>query len=526
MQDAKLQFDGREARIDRDVISIGRTPDNDVSFPGDSNVSRHHAEIERRGGDHYLIDLKSSNGTTVNGKNVADEVRLSPGDKIVFGGSSEAVFLSADSDASSAVAQPETFRGSDAPGSDALAGELSSIGSQAASEAEYAAANAISGSVGSAAAAPTSSSTIMVAGVVGGLALVFAFAAIVFYATRGSACSARAVITKPEPGDTISGPVEIEVNAENVECVQRAVYTVDGREVATAEPPLFAATLDPKDVPELADGVDHLLEIVLIDTAGERIPQTSQVMVAFETRAVTKPEATPLVTQTNTQPSKPTGRGQPSLIQINDMSQKLVKQIAGNFAYNVSNKQFLQEVQKRTAEYAQEGYYQRALAYRDVINVAFVREQNIPAPFGFVLAMSRSKFNAAKQGDLEGLWQMSNVFVTDNKYNGLCGTETLSDPSQNCAAKSAALYMKSVVFGVFDGDLIYSAAAFGRSPQDAGAWKATLPANRSDVWNSIRTAPEREQLLRFFAAGIVTENPQAFGLSKDRPLSELYRVTM
>jgi len=121
---------------------------------------------------------------------------------------------------------------------------------------------------------------------------------------------------------------------------------------------------------------------------------------------------------------------------------------------------------------------------------------------------------------------MSNVFVTDNKYNGLCGTETLSDPSQNCAAKSAALYMKSVVFGVFDGDLIYSAAAFGRSPQDAGAWKATLPANRSDVWNSIRTAPEREQLLRFFAAGIVTENPQAFGLSKDRPLSELYRVTM
>jgi transposase len=86
--------------------------------------------------------------------------------------------------------------------------------------------------------------------------------------------------------------------------------------------------------------------------------------------------------------------------------------------------------------------------------------------------------------------------------------------------------MKAIVFGVFDGDVIYSAAAFGKSPQDAGAWKATLPANRSDIWNSIKTPAEREQIVRFFAAGIVAENPQKFGLTKDRPLSELYRVTM
>ena len=77
--------------------------------------------------------------------------------------------------------------------------------------------------------------------------------------------------------------------------------------------------------------------------------------------------------------------------------------------------------------------------------------------------------------------------------------------------------MKQMVFGVFGGDPIYSAAAFGKSTQDAGVWKATLPANRTDVWNSIKTAPEREQLIRFFAAGIVAENPQKFGLKKDRP---------
>ena len=38
-------------------------------------------------------------------------------------------------------------------------------------------------------------------------------------------------------------------------------------------------------------------------------------------------------------------------------------------------------------------------------------------------------------------------------------------------------------------------------------------------------APEREQLIRFFAAGIVAENPQRFGLKKDQPLSALYKVT-
>jgi soluble lytic murein transglycosylase-like protein len=82
--------------------------------------------------------------------------------------------------------------------------------------------------------------------------------------------------------------------------------------------------------------------------------------------------------------------------------------------------------------------------------------------------------------------------------------------------------MKQMVYGVFDGDVIYAAAAFGKPTQDAGVWKATLPATRTDVWNSIKTAPERDQIVRFFAAGIVAENPQKFGLKRDRRISELY----
>ncbi len=533
MEDAKLKFDGREITIDRDVTTIGRISENIVSFPDDSNVSRYHAEIERRGGDHWLIDLKSSNGTTVNDKVVGSEVRLEPGDKIVLGGSSELQFMVG----GAASGDPLESGPMDVPGMSRAQSEVGSLGYEAQSGVEYAvqgaARNAICGSVGSglsSAATPvastSSSPTILIAGAVAGLAVVCVVAAGAFYMTRGSTCVARASIVKPEAGDTINAPVEIEVKMENTDCVQKAVFTIDGQEVASAEAPSFAVTLDPKDLPELADGVDHALQIVLIDGTGEKIPQSGAVMLAFETRAVTKPPPTPGVTVAKTQPGKQTGRGQPSLVQINDMSQRLVKQFSGSFIYNISNKQFLQEVQKRTAEYAQDGYSQRAAAFRDTINVAFVREQNIDAPFGFILAMSRSKFIPTKQGDDEGLWRMTSAFANESKYNGQCGTETLSDQSQNCAARSAALYMKAIIFGVFDGDLVYSAVAFGKSPQDAGVWKATLPQNRADVWNAVRTPAEREQLIRFFAAGIVSENPQAFGLTKDRPLSELYRVTM
>lgn len=541
MQDAKLKLENGEIALGETVTTIGRTTDNSVSFPEDSNVSRYHAEIEFRGGDHYLIDLNSSNGTSVNGTPVAGEVRLEPGDRLVFGGTSEAEFL-----LGTPAAVIEGSNTADVPGMSESSSEISSLAGSAQSEAEYAASNAVHGAIYNAVGANTSSAaasaagtgatetavsagsspTVLIAGAVCGLAVVCAIAAGAFYATRGSACKASAVIVKPEQGDTIIAPTEIELKIQNGECVQRAVFTLDGEVFASANAPDFSASIDPKDHPTLADGSDHSLQVVLIDSTGEQIRQASDVMLAFETRAVTKPSQTTHVATAITPPIKTTAASQVTLLQMQDMAQRLVKQFSGNFAYNVSNKQFLQEVQKRTAEYAQEGYFARASAYRDVINVAFVREQNLDAPFGFMLAMSRSKFNPVKQGEEEGLFRMTNLFVTDNKYNGQCGTETLSDPAQNCAAKAAAIYMKAVVFGVFEGDLVYSAAAFGKTTQDAGSWKASLPANRTDVWNTIKTPAEREQLVRFFAAGIVAENPQKFGLAKDRPLSELYRVTM
>ena len=183
----------------------------------------------------------------------------------------------------------------------------------------------------------------------------------------------------------------------------------------------------------------------------------------------------------------------------------------------------MQEVQKKTAEFTADGYYARAAAYKDVITVSFVQERNLDAPLGFILAMSRSQFKPQKVGADEGLWQMNPTFAADIGSTGLCGAETLSDASQTCAAKVVSLYLKSLVLEVFEGDVIYSVAAFGKSPQEANIWKATLPADRADFWNIIKDPKQREQVARFFAAGIVAENPQKFGLKKDRPISELYK---
>jgi pSer/pThr/pTyr-binding forkhead associated (FHA) protein len=510
MSEAKLKFNEREITIELDVTTFGRASDNFVPFAEDTNVSRYHAEIERRGDDFWLIDLESSNGTTVNDEPLKGEKLLKDGDRIKFGGTSEVLFEYTEDESQSNAAAVGSV-----PTNLNIAGKSEGIEKKVEISPD----------------AETVSKTpkiLLAAGVLCGLAVVFVVAAgLIYYTQSDSACEATAFITSPETGDTITRDTEIEVEIKNGGCVSRVIFLVDGAEFASSSEKPFTATLEPKKFADLSDGFEHKLQIALEDADGNKIVQPNSVALAFETREIVKPTPTPEIVRTNAAPTPKTAQSkQVTLIDVQKMSERLVKQFGGNFSYKVSNPQFLAEVQKKTAEYAQEGYYERAAPFRDAINVAYVQENNLDAPLGFILAMSRSKFVPTKQGNEEGLWRMTNEFVTANAYNGLCGAETLSDKPQNCAAKASALYMKTIVYGVFEGDVIYSAAAFGKSPQDAGAWKASLPADRTDFWNAVKTSPEREQIARFFAAGIVAENPQKFGLKKDKPLSELYRVTM
>ena len=64
-------------------LVIGRLPECDVVLP-DSNVSRRHAELRRKGDGVFVTDLGSTNGTRVNGTPVREQL-LASGDEISVG---------------------------------------------------------------------------------------------------------------------------------------------------------------------------------------------------------------------------------------------------------------------------------------------------------------------------------------------------------------------------------------------------------------------------------------------------------
>src|SRR6476620_8745741 len=74
---------GESFALDHDRMTIGRRPDSDV-FLDDVTVSRDHALLVKRGGDYYLDDLGSLNGTYVNRHRIESH-RLDDGDELQVG---------------------------------------------------------------------------------------------------------------------------------------------------------------------------------------------------------------------------------------------------------------------------------------------------------------------------------------------------------------------------------------------------------------------------------------------------------
>lgn len=70
--------------LGKDVTTIGRSRESDIFLP-DQWLSRHHAEIRRRGEGFIIADLESKNGTLLTGQTVRGEVRLRHGDVITLG---------------------------------------------------------------------------------------------------------------------------------------------------------------------------------------------------------------------------------------------------------------------------------------------------------------------------------------------------------------------------------------------------------------------------------------------------------
>jgi two-component system cell cycle response regulator len=75
---------GQVTRLTGDELEIGRVAKNALHLPFEG-VSRQHARLIRRAGKYWLEDLKSANGTFVQGTRITASHALSDGDVIQFG---------------------------------------------------------------------------------------------------------------------------------------------------------------------------------------------------------------------------------------------------------------------------------------------------------------------------------------------------------------------------------------------------------------------------------------------------------
>lgn len=75
----------KNVRLEKDVVSLGRSANNDLSYPEDHGLSRNHLNFERVGRDWQVRDLGSKNGTLVTGIRIQAPTKLEPGDRVTAG---------------------------------------------------------------------------------------------------------------------------------------------------------------------------------------------------------------------------------------------------------------------------------------------------------------------------------------------------------------------------------------------------------------------------------------------------------
>src|SRR3989442_5096245 len=82
-----IQEKGGEQRrmvVNKPEVTIGRVQGNDIVLPK-GNVSKRHARIVLKDGKFIIVDLKSTNGTYVNGRKITSPLVVKGSDKIYIG---------------------------------------------------------------------------------------------------------------------------------------------------------------------------------------------------------------------------------------------------------------------------------------------------------------------------------------------------------------------------------------------------------------------------------------------------------
>lgn len=83
---AVIEFGGRRYALSAPSTVVGRGSDSDVKLD-DPNISRRHARFSFHGGDWYVEDLGSTNGTQLHGATLSGSAVLRSGDRVTLGNS-------------------------------------------------------------------------------------------------------------------------------------------------------------------------------------------------------------------------------------------------------------------------------------------------------------------------------------------------------------------------------------------------------------------------------------------------------
>jgi len=73
-----------QIEFEKNEITIGRLDGNDIRL-AKGNVSKYHSKIIAKDGKFIVVDMKSTNGTFVNGKKIAGPQVVKPTDQISIG---------------------------------------------------------------------------------------------------------------------------------------------------------------------------------------------------------------------------------------------------------------------------------------------------------------------------------------------------------------------------------------------------------------------------------------------------------
>jgi Bacterial Ig domain len=322
-------------------------------------------------------------------------------------------------------------------------------------------------------------------------------------ATAGGDCGTVKIIS-PLSGATISEPVKVMVEADQPACVSSVSYRFAGLQFAKPETEIFETKFDPRAIserfPDLTDG-DYELSITIETESGQRDVVADSVKVRI---------------------ALPDLGAEVSLEKIREMAEKLATRINQRGEIFVFDDEFLNRIRSATRSYRTEMF-----TGAESLGAHIRRTSNsvgIPSQLMFLLAASRSRFSTDQTIDGCGVDpDGAGAFKVPRSIMNQFGEKAAVD--HETVTQVAARHLKELIQGQRD-DFLYAVACFGEPSARIGDifQRNDQQARRNfhDLVQRGEIRPEEsKRVVCFFAAGIVAENPDKFGI-KARSFVDVY----